>query len=52
MHYSVTESSGHVIVTVLKKIQGHEMSFGIRTVDGEAKAAKDNNTQPEYEAFN
>ena len=37
LHYSVTESSGYVEITVLKKQHGHEVSFGIRTVENTAK---------------
>jgi len=37
LHYSVTESSGSVSITVLKRKVGHELSFGIRTIEGTAK---------------
>jgi len=46
LHYSVTESSGFVEITVLKKQHGHEVSFGIRTVENTAKHST------EFEQFN
>ena len=36
-HYSVTESSGTVEVTVVKKNENQDVSFGIRTVSNTAK---------------
>ena len=46
LHYSVTESSGFVEITVLKKQHGTEESFGIRTVENTAKHGT------EFEQFN
>jgi hypothetical protein len=37
LHYSVTESSGFVEITVIKKVVNQDLTFGIRTVDGTAK---------------
>lgn len=37
LHYSVTESSGTIDITVLKRVQNQEISFGIRTRDDTAK---------------
>lgn len=37
IHYSVTESSGSVEVTIVKKTSNQEVTFGIRTVDNTAK---------------
>jgi hypothetical protein len=37
LHYSVTEASQHVEVTVVKKVAGQEFEFGIRTVEDTAK---------------
>ena len=37
LHYSVTESSGFVEITVIKKVINQDVTFGIRTVDGTAK---------------
>ena len=39
LHYSVTESSGFVEVTIVKKTVNQDITFGLRTVDGTAKAA-------------
>lgn len=36
-HYSVTEVSKKVVVTVQKHAVGEELQFGIRTVEGTAK---------------
>jgi solute carrier family 8 (sodium/calcium exchanger) len=41
LHYSVTESSGHVELTVVKKVLNADLTFGIRTVDGTANAPRD-----------
>jgi hypothetical protein len=41
LHYSVTESSGFVEVTVVKKMVNADVTFGIRTVDATAKAPAD-----------
>jgi hypothetical protein len=38
LHYSVTESSGFVEVTIVKKTVNQDITFGLRTVDGTAKA--------------
>jgi len=37
LHYSVTESSGFVEITVIKKVVNQDLTFGIRTIDGTAK---------------
>jgi hypothetical protein len=37
LHYSVTESSGYVEITVIKKVANQDLTFGIRTVEGTAK---------------
>lgn len=44
LHYSVTESSGFIEVTVLKKFGVHEVSYGVRTVDNTAKNSKEYNS--------
>lgn len=36
LHYSVTESSGHVDITILNKNVNMEYTFGVRTVEGTA----------------
>jgi len=36
-HYSVTESAGHVEVTIIKKNANQECTFGIKTCEGTAK---------------
>lgn len=41
IHYSVTESSGHVELTIVKKKQNEEITFGVRTVDDTAVKEKD-----------
>jgi len=41
LHYSVTESSGFVEVTVIKKVLNQALVFGIRTVVGSAIKNKD-----------
>jgi len=41
LHYSVTESSGEVKVTIKKKKAGSEVNFGVRTKDGSAVAGKE-----------
>jgi solute carrier family 8 (sodium/calcium exchanger) len=46
LHYSVTESAGHVEITIIKKMMNHELSVGVRTIDDTAVAPKD------YKAFN
>jgi hypothetical protein len=33
LHYSVTESAGHVEITIIKKMMNHELSVGVRTID-------------------
>jgi hypothetical protein len=37
LHYSVTESSGTIEVTVMKKKEGNDFSFGIRTAPYDEK---------------
>ena len=37
LHYSVTESSGFVEITIVKKTVNQDLTFGIRTVEGTAK---------------
>jgi len=44
LHYSVTESSGTIDITIIKKVENQEITFGIRTKDDTAKA------QSEYES--
>lgn len=39
-HYSVTESSGHVTITITKKVN-EEMMFFVRTKDDTAKQGAD-----------
>ena len=39
-HYSVTESSGHVEITIVKKVQ-EELMFFVRTKDDTAKSPED-----------
>ena len=41
LHYSVTESNGHVEVTIIKKVPGREILVGVRTRDDTAVAPKD-----------
>lgn len=41
LHYSVTESNGHVEVTVVKKLINQELIVGVRTKDDTAIAPKD-----------
>ena len=41
LHYSVAESGRSVKLTVLRKVENEEFKFGIRTVDGTAKANAD-----------
>jgi len=41
LHYSVTESNGHVEVTVVKKLINQELLVGVRTRDDTAQAPKD-----------
>jgi len=43
MHYSVTESAGSIEVTILKKNNNQECTFGVKTIQGTAKP------QSEYE---
>lgn len=40
LHYSVTESAGHVEVTIVKKNPKEEMTFGVKTSDGTAKGGE------------
>ena len=46
LHYSVTESAGTVDITVIKKKDDQDVSFGIRTVENTAKEGS------EYEGLN
>jgi hypothetical protein len=46
LHYSVTENSGVVEITIIKKVANQELTFGIRTSDGTAHSSK------EYESIN
>jgi len=41
LHYSVTESNGTVEITIIKKVQNQELTFGYRTVEDSAKPPKD-----------
>lgn len=41
LHYSVTESSGFVEVTIIKKVLNQALVFGIRTVEDSAISNKD-----------
>jgi solute carrier family 8 (sodium/calcium exchanger) len=41
LHYSVTESTGHVELTIVKKQPNTEVSFGVRTIDDTATQPKD-----------
>lgn len=41
LHYSVTESNGHVEVTIVKKLINQELIVGVRTVDDTAISPKD-----------
>jgi solute carrier family 8 (sodium/calcium exchanger) len=41
LHYSVTESSGHVELTVVKKVLNADLTFGVRTIDATAQAPRD-----------
>jgi len=41
LHYSVTESNGHVAVTILKKAPDQELLVGVRTRDDTAVSPKD-----------
>lgn len=41
LHYSVTESNGHVEITILKKENVGEYTFGVRTIEGSARKGKD-----------
>lgn len=41
LHYSVTESAGHVLLTVVKRVQNQSITFGVRTVKDTAIPEKD-----------
>ena len=41
LHYSVTESAGTCSVTIVKKTQNFDVVFGVRTIDGTAKAGSE-----------
>lgn len=45
LHYSVTESTGRVTITIVKKPGAGEAYFGVRTVQGTAK------TETDFEAY-
>ena len=45
LHYSVTESAGHVEITIVKKLLNQELIVGVRTKDDTACSPKD------YKAF-
>lgn len=45
LHYSVTESNGHVEITIVKKLLNQELIVGVRTRDDTAVSPKD------YKAF-
>ena len=47
LHYSVTESAGHMTVTITKKSPNADYTFGVRTKEGTAKAGKDFDTVDE-----
>lgn len=36
LHYSVTESNGHVEITIVKKILSQEITIGVRTINDTA----------------
>lgn len=52
MHYSVTESNGHVEITILKNENVQEYTFGVRTVDGSARKGKDYEEYKETHTIN
>lgn len=41
LHYSVTESNGHVEITIVKRAINQELVVGVRTRDDTAVAPKD-----------
>ena len=41
MHYSVAESNGFVEITIVKKENTGDYTFGVKTSDGSAKVGKD-----------
>jgi hypothetical protein len=41
LHYSVTESAGMMTITIIKKNQNSDCTFGLRTRDATAKAGKE-----------
>jgi len=41
LHYSVTESAGVVVLTVVKRVQNQSITFGVRTVKDTAIPEKD-----------
>lgn len=43
LHYSVTESNGHVEITIVKKSPGQDILIGVRTRDDTAVSPKDYN---------
>jgi len=52
LHYSVTESAGHVELTVVRKNKLAEETIGVRTIDGTAKSKKDYDSIMETITFN
>lgn len=51
MHYSVTESAGTLIVTIVKKKANMDCTVGVRTVDETAKAGKEFDAMDEPISF-
>lgn len=41
LHYSVTESNGHVEVVIVKKVLNQKLVVGVRTRDDTAVSPKD-----------
>ena len=52
LHYSVTESNGHVEVTIVKKIISQEITIGVRTINDTAQAPRDYHHIDEIVEFN
>lgn len=46
LHYSVTESSGNAVITVVKKAINQSITFGVRTVEGKAESDGNGNAIP------
>ena len=51
LHYSVTESNGHVEITIQKRKMNHEVIVGVRTRDDTAVAPKDYGSMDEVIHF-